>query len=405
MLNHSPLKMITGATLVHPDGGQSEGSVLIEDGRIRAITSDPPAGLLLSRENVEVLSGEGCYLTPGLIELHFNGALGCDLNRSSIGAIRELLRRLPEHGVTSVVLTAITAPLTDMLSTIHTLSEVVHHKTIPQCRPLGLHLEGPFISPLYRGAHPAGAVRPFNLEELSLLLSPMTRMVTIAPEADPTGAGIRMMVEQGIRVSMGHSNATFEEMKRGVDAGISSATHLFNAMRPLHQREPGLIATVLTDDRIYAQMIGDGAHVHPEVVKMVFRAKPPSRMLLTSDASPVAGMPEGSQVHFGGQTIRVQKQQTINREGVLAGSSQLISDCVRNLVRWGISDFSSIVRTATANPAEFLGESRLGRLEPDYLADLVLWDKETLRVEATFIQGEPVYQRRREAADPVGKTV
>jgi N-acetylglucosamine-6-phosphate deacetylase len=400
MLNHSALTIITGATLVHPDGGQSEGSVLIENGRVRSITPDPPAGLLLSREDVEVFSGEGCYLTPGLIELHFNGALGCDLNRSNIGAIRELLGCLPEYGVTSVVLTAITAPLTDLLSTIHTLSEVVHHKTALQCRPLGLHLEGPFISPLYRGAHPAGAVRPFNLEELSLLLSPMTRMVTIAPEVDPTGEGIRLMAERGIRVSMGHSNATFEDVQRGVDAGISSATHLFNAMRPLHQREPGLIATALADDRIYAQVIGDGAHVHPEAVKMVFRTKPPGRMLLTSDASPTAGMPEGSQVYFGGQTVTVQKQRTINREGVLAGSSQLIPDCVRNLVRWGIADFPAAIRTATANPAEFLGETRLGRLEVDCLADLVLWNRETLAVDTTFIQGKPIYQRQREAVTP-----
>lgn len=394
MLNDSPLKIITDATLILPDGRQSKGSVLVEDGRIRSITADPPGALLLNHENVEIWSGAGLYLTPGLIELHFNGALGCDLNKTTIKGVQDLLRQLPAFGITSVVLTAITASFTDMLSSIQILSGVVHHQAEFQCRALGLHLEGPFISPRYRGAHPAADVRAFNLEELELLLSPKVRMVTIAPEVDATNAGIRLMAERGIRVSMGHSNATVDEVERGIDAGISSVTHLFNAMRPLHQREPGLIGPALTDDRIYAQVIGDGAHVHPSAVKMVLASKPANRILLTSDASPAAGLPEGSQLDFGGQSVCVQKQQTINHEGVLAGSSQLISDCVSNLVHWKLTDFANAIRFATANPAEFLGETELGRLEVGHFADLVLWNPKTLSVETTFIQGEPVYQRQ-----------
>jgi N-acetylglucosamine-6-phosphate deacetylase len=393
MLNDSSLKIITGATLVHPEGSQSEGTLLIEGNRIRSITANPPGSLLLNQENVEVFSGNGYYLTPGLIELHFNGALGCNLNQTTIGEVQDLLQKLPAFGITSTLLTVITAPLTDMLSAIHTLEEVIHHKTAYQCRPLGLHLEGPFISPQYRGTHPLADIRPGNLDELKLLLSPMTKMVTLAPETDPTGEGIRLMCRNGIRVSMGHSNATYNEVKRAVEFGVSSATHIFNAMRPFHHREPGLIATALADDRIYAQIIGDGAHVHPEGVKMVMSAKPADRVLLTSDASPAAGMPEGSHVRFAGQTITVQKQQTINQEGVLAGSSQLITDCVKNLVRWQFTDFPGAVRLATVNPANFLGEYQLGRLEVGCLADLVLWNKQTLAVEATFINGHIAYQR------------
>ena len=394
MLNDTPLKIITDVTLILADGQQSKGSVLIEEGRIRSITADPPGALLLNHENVEIWSGNGLYLTPGLIELHFNGALGCDLNKTTIKGVQDLLSRLPAFGITSVVLTAITAPLTDLLSCIQILSGVVHHQAEFHCRALGLHLEGPFISPRYRGAHPAVDVRPFNLEELQLLLSPKVRMVTIAPEVDTTGAGIRLMTERGVRVSMGHSNATVADVERGIEAGICSVTHLFNAMRPLHQREPGLIAPALTDDRIYAQVIGDGAHVHPTAIKMVLASKPANRVLLTSDASPAAGLPEGSQLNFGGQSVTVEKQQTINHEGVLAGSSQLISDCVRNLVRWNLADFGTAIRFATANPAEFLGERELGRLEVGCFADLVLWNPKTFTVETTFIQGEPVYQRQ-----------
>lgn len=399
-MNNPALKIITGATLVHPEGSQSEGTLLIEGNRIRAITADPPGALLLNQENVEVFSGAGCYLTPGLIELHFNGALGCNLNQTTIGEVQNLLRQLPAYGITSALLTVITAPLTDMLSAIHTLEEVIHHKTPFQCRPLGLHLEGPFISPAFRGTHPTADIRPYSWEELSLLLSPMTKMVTFAPEKDPTGEAIQAMVQRGIRVSMGHSSATCAETQFAVEQGASSVTHLFNAMRPFHHREPGLIASALSDDRIYTQLIGDGAHVHPEAIKMTLCAKPANRILLTSDASPAAGMQEGSQVRFANQTITVQKQQTINQEGVLAGSSQLIPDCVRNLVRWHFNDFPGAIRFATINPANFLGEYQLGRLEVGSLADVVLWNKQTLEAETTFINGQVVYQRSHTPAHP-----
>jgi N-acetylglucosamine-6-phosphate deacetylase len=392
MLNTGALKIITGATLVHPDGGQSEGTLLIEGNRIRSITSDPPGALLL-KEDVEVFSGQDCFLTPGLVELHFNGALGCNLNQTTIGEVQALLGKLPAYGITSALLTLITAPLTDMLSSIHTLEEVIHHKTPYQCRPLGLHLEGPFISSVYRGTHPANETRFCTPDDLTLLLSPMTKMVTIAPERDPTGEAVRTMSRRGIRVSLGHTNATLDEVKYAIECGASSVTHLFNAMRPFHHREPGIIASALADDRLYAQLICDGVHVHPEVIKMVLRAKPGNRLLVTSDASPAAGMPEGSRVSFANQIATVQKQKTINQEGVLAGSSQLISDCIRNLVRWDFADFPNAVRLATLNPSDFLGEYQIGRLEEGCMADLVLWDKNTLSVNTTFINGQVVYQR------------
>jgi len=387
------MKIITGATLVLPHGQQGEASMLIDGNRIRAITTDPPASLLLNQENVEVISGEGCYLTPGLIELHFNGALGCNLNHTSIGEVQALLQKLPAYGVTSAMLTVITGPLTDMLSAIQTLEEVIHHKMPGQCRPLGLHLEGPYISHIFKGAHPIHDVRPLDMTELQLLLSPTLKMMTLAPELDPEGQAIRMLSEKGIRVSIGHSGATLEEATRAVDAGAISVTHLYNAMRPFHQREPGIMSAALTDDRLYAQVIGDGVHVHPAAIKMLLRCKRPEQILLTSDASPAAGMPEGTTVNFAGQETVVQKQQNINRDGVLSGSSSLITDCVRNLTRWNLTGFADAIQFTTLNPAVFLNEPQLGRLEPGCFADVVLWDKNTLEVQTTLINGQTAYQR------------
>lgn len=391
-MNSAALKIITGATLILPHGQQREGTVLIEGNRIRAITPEPPASLLL-QEHVEVISGEGCYLSPGLIELHFNGAFGCNLNQTNIAEVQDLLKKLPAHGVTSALFTVITAPLTDMLSAIHTLDEAIHHKTAGSCRPLGLHLEGPFLNPSFRGTHPPADILPLGMDELKLLMSPNLKLMTLAPELDEDGRHLRYLSDQGVRPSLGHSNATLAEARQAVDNGANSVTHIYNAMRPFHHREPGLIGAALCEDRLFVQIIGDGAHVHPEAVRMVLRAKRPVHVLLTSDASPAVGMSEGTQVKFCGQEVTIRDGKAINQEGGLAGSTQLIGDCVRNLVRWNLLNFADAVQLATMNIAGFLNHPELGRIEAGGLADLVLWDKQDLSVQATFINGQQVYRR------------
>lgn len=392
-MNEAAIKIITGATLILPDGSAGEGCLLVEGNRIRSISAEPPAALLLNRENVEVISGTGCYLTPGLIELHFNGAFGCNLNRTTIGEVRRMLEKLPSRGVTSAVFTVITASLTDMLSAIHTLEEVIHHRTPTQCRPLGLHMEGPFINPAFRGTHPSGDVRAMNLDELTLLLSPMMKMVTFAPELDPSGDAIALMRERSIRASIGHSGATAAQAIQAIRQGASCITHLFNAMRPFHHREPGAIGPALGEEHFYVQFIGDGAHVHPEAIRMILRAKRPEYILLTSDASPIACMGEGAQGSFAAQNVFMKGGRVFNQEGGLAGSGRTVDDCLRNLIRWELCDFSDGIRYAARNPADFLGETDLGRLEPGYLADLVLWNRQTLDVETTLINGNVVYRK------------
>lgn len=390
------MKILTGATLVLPQGQQTEGTLVIEGNRIRAITTEPPGALLLNQENVEIISGQGCYATPGLLELHFNGALGCDLSHASITEVQTLLKKLPAYGITGVLFTLITAPLTDTLSAIHTLEEVIHYKTPDHCRPLGLHLEGPFINPQFRGTHPPQDIRPVDLDELNVLLSPMLKMVTLAPEMDHMGQAIRFLKERGVRISIGHTNATEEEVDRAIEQGASSVTHLFNAMRPFHHRSPGVVGPALCDDRLYVQAISDGVHLHPDAIKLILRAKRPSHVLLTSDASPLAGLEEGSQGDFFKQHVVIRNQQAVNEEGHLAGSSKMISECVKNLVSWHLTGFSDAIQFATLNPATFLGMNDLGRLEPGCLADVVLWNKQTLDVETTILNGQVVYQKNSE---------
>jgi N-acetylglucosamine-6-phosphate deacetylase len=332
MMSGDTMKIIAGATLIHPNGQQTEGSLLIEGNRIRAISEEAPGSLLLNQENVEVFSGAGCYLTPGLIELHFNGALGCNLNQTSITEVQSLLQKLPAFGITSVLFTLITGAMTDMLSAIHTLEEVIHHKNPYHCRPLGIHLEGPFINPAYRGTHPASEIRPPNPEDLNILFSPQTKMITLAPELDASGQLIPWLRQQGILVSIGHSSATHQQALQSFQQGANSVTHLYNAMRPFHHREPGIIGAALCEDDIFVQFIGDGAHVHPEAIRIMLKMKPRNRVLLTSDASPLAGLDDGSKGSFSLQTVTVRGNQVINQEGGLAGSGKLVNDCLKNMV-------------------------------------------------------------------------
>lgn len=398
MIDNATMKIITGATLVHPDGRQTDSSLLIEGNRIRSISQEVPGSLLLNQENVEVFSGSGCYLTPGLVELHFNGALGCNLNQTSIREVQTLLTQLPAFGITSVVFTVITGALTDMVAAVHTLEEVIHHKNPFHCRPLGLHMEGPFINPAFRGTHPQGDVRPATADDLNILLSPHTKMITLAPEVGNNLDFIRELSQRGIQVSIGHSNATHAQAMQAFQQGASSVTHLYNAMRPFHHREPGIIAAALCEDNAFVQFISDGAHVHPAAIQMILKSKPQNRILLTSDASPLAGLSDGSRGNFSQQTVTVRGNQVINQEGGLAGSGKLVNDCLKNMVNWQLCDFGSAVQMASFNVAQFLKEDSIGRLEPGCLADMVLWNKDTLEVETTFINGEVAYQRNASVA-------
>lgn len=393
--SNSALTIIADTLIATPDGRTVPGSVVLENGRIREIRPEAPGAALLSREDIEVVSGQGCFLTPGLVETHFNGGLGCNLNDSGIREIQQLLARLPAHGITSVLLTAITAPMEDLFQTIQTLEEVIHHQPPNAARVHGLHLEGPFINPKYRGSHPEKDVLEPGLENITPLLSPNVKMVTLAPELDAGGSVLSHLVERGILVSAGHSGATYEDIKQAMGRGLSSITHLFNAQRPFHHRDPGFLAAAVNEEELWVQIIGDGDHVAPAALEMILRAKHPrSKLILVSDAYPMAGLADGAEAVFGRQRVTLQDGQAKNEEGRLVGGHVLLDGCVRNLVNWNISSFGEAIQLATANPAAFLGiGDQVGVLEAGKRADLVLWDQATLTVRTTWIGGKPVYNR------------
>jgi N-acetylglucosamine-6-phosphate deacetylase len=219
--------------------------------------------------------------------------------------------------------------------------------------------------------------------------------VTLAPEQDEELAYTKFLTQRRIRVSAGHSNATVEEMEDAIDAGVTGITHLYNAMRPFHHREPGIVSVALNRDDLYTEIISDGVHVHPEAVRLALRNKPRERVILISDCLALAGLPEGSCLEFGQQRVTNRNGQAINEEGRLAGSTTFVNHCVKNLVFWELMTFPQAVQFATANPADYLGIGKeYGRILPGYYADVVLWDKNTLEVKITLINGEIIYQQQ-----------
>jgi N-acetylglucosamine-6-phosphate deacetylase len=395
------IKVITDALLVLPTG-VVQHTLVIEGNRIVAITPEAPASLLLNQDDVEIISAKGCTVTPGLIDQHTHGAFGVNFNETRISDVQGLLAKLPSYGVTSIVPTVMSAPLEDMVSACNTLEEVIHLASPDRTRVVGLHLEGPFISPLRNGAHPPSALQStLDAETLGLLISPNVKIITLAPELDPTGEAIAKLCGMGIRVSIGHSDATWEQSTRATDAGACGVTHLYNAMRPLNHREPGIVGAALNDDRLYVELIADGAHLHRVAIQTALRNKPADKVILITDGLALSGLPEGDSIMFGNQPV-TQGQVSlggmvgccgINASGTLAGSTTFLDACVRNLVQWGCLRFDQAVRLATQNPAAYLGLSDVGQLKVGQLADIVLWDNATLQVKNTWIDGQLVYSK------------
>jgi N-acetylglucosamine-6-phosphate deacetylase len=282
-----------------------------------------------------------------------------------------------------------------MIKTINTLEEVIHHKYTKQTRPLGIHLEGPFLSAKYRGTHPLGAIDGAKVEDVLNLISPHVRQMTLAPERERALELIQALVRRGIRVSAGHSNADTETFLTALEHGVQSVTHLYNAMRPFHHRDPGIAGVSLADPKPYVQLIADGAHVHPYALEATIRSKPLEKIILVSDMMHLAGMPNQTSVKFAGQAVTAKNGRAINTEGNLAGSCVFLDQCVRNLVNWDLTRFEDAVLMASTHPAEYLGEGhQLGKIQRGYLADLILWQEGSLEINATWINGDLVYQRK-----------
>jgi len=334
---------------------------------------------------------ESGLLAPGLVDLQVNGCFGVDLVAAGAGEWAAVCRRLPETGVTAFLPTFITAPVERLAAALRRTAALLQGLPSDGARVLGVHVEGPFLSPRRRGAHNPDWLRdptPAAVETLLTAAPGLLRLHTLAPELPGALDAVRRLAAAGVLVSVGHSNATAAQVKAAADAGARMVTHLFNAQRPLHHREPGVVGQALVDPRLTSGLIADLRHVLGPVCRLAFQAAP-GRVVLVTDAVGAAGMPPGRYV-LGGQEVTVDPGGLpLRSDGAIAGSGLRLDDAVANVVAEGV-DVATALGAATRLPAELVGRRDLGRIAVGAVADLV-WLADDLRTRATWVGGELAY--------------
>jgi N-acetylglucosamine-6-phosphate deacetylase len=373
-----------------------------------SFVGDDPDVAQSSHKTIDV---SDCYITPGLIDLQVNGGPRCNFWQDPTAQdIRALSDDLLKAGVTTILPTLITDDLQHLIKNIQFLksmgvgprlrSEVNpdgiagasaginpnKSDTVPRpseknsesasnekntsglVRMPGIHLEGPCLSPQRPGVHPAKFIRPLSIDVLDEIADDAVCLMTVAPETDPSGEAIKFLQKKRIVVSLGHSNATFEEAEAAFDSGVKLITHTFNALPAVHHRAPGAVTAALLDDTVTCAIICDGLHVSVPAIKLVLKVKTKNRTVLVTDAAQVG-----------------------TTSGGLVGSSITLNQAVQNVVKWKLASFADAVLMASWNPAKVLGmQEQLGHIAVGKVADLVVWDKSSLAIRHVFLRGQQI---------------
>jgi N-acetylglucosamine-6-phosphate deacetylase len=334
-------------------------------------------------------------LAPGLVDAQVNGAFGVDLVDADEAGWARVAAGLPAFGVTAVVATFITAPMERLVDAVRVARARVGTPDAATpgggARLLGFHVEGPFLSEMYRGAHAAEWLCDPSVAAVDRLVAAggdALVYVTLAPERAGALEAIGRLRAAGVRVAVGHSDASDGQVFAAVDAGASLVTHLFNAQRPFRHRDPGVVGAALADARVTVGLIADLVHVAPTAIRVAFAAAA-GRVMLVSDAVAALGMPEGRYVLGGEPTIVAEGRPPVRADGALAGSALRLDAAVANVIGCGVDPVVAL-EAASRVPADALGRSELGRIAPGLAADLV-WLGPDWRTRATWIGGELVY--------------
>ena len=366
-----------------PDAG-----ILIRDGVIEEL--GPREGMWLPAGAQEISAPDKIAI-PGFLDVHIHGAGGRDVMEGSAAALTGVTKTVARHGTTSFVATTVTANPEDTVRSVEGIAHYIsqqHETDDALAEVLGIHFEGPFLSPVRRGVHPLEDLRLPSAELLDKFLQAAAgnaQILTIAPELLGAIPCIDAARNAGMVVAVGHTDATYEQTRAAIAHGVRHAVHVYNAMRPFTHRDSGVIGAVLTSPEVSAELIADGVHVEETAMKVLMQAKGPERMILISDGISATGMPDGKYM-LGKLEVTVSGGICRNSEGKLAGSTLTLDRALRNIVALGIP-LADAVRMLTLNPAALLGiEFKKGALRTGADADIVLLD-EGLQLTNVWVRG------------------
>ena len=375
---------ITGALVFGEDRKFHEKDLYVKDGLI----TDSGA------EGEEVIDASGCVAIPGLIDIHFHGAMGEDVCDGNAEAFEKIAAYEVSRGVTAMCPATLTLPVDDLKHVLSLGAEFAAKGNSKLSDLVGFNMEGPFISPVKKGAQNAEFIRkcdPGIVDEFYEASKGLLKIIGLAPEENPEFEKYIEAVSDKVVVSLAHTNSDYDTAMKAFKAGACHAVHLYNAMTGMSHREPGVVGAVFDSKHVTAELICDGIHIHPAAVRATFEMMGPERMILISDSMRSTGMPDGEYDLGGLAAIKKGREVRLKDGGAIAGSGTDLMDCLRTVVLDMGLPLEIAVAAATINPARRIGISdKYGSLEPGRLADIVLLDKTTLTIKKILRKGSPV---------------
>lgn len=375
------MRLLVGGRVL--SGGEvREGYALLFTDRVLACIPEP----LTEGIDAERIRLDGEYVLPGFVDVHVHGAQGTDIMDASDEAVDALSLAMARGGTTAFAPASVTAPMPEIEAAVEAVRRGIA-RPLPGAVLLGLHLEGPWIEPSMKGAHPEPFILPVPDADWVADRADALRTVTFSPILDPKHGFLRRLCGLGIVPSLGHTTADFETARAAIEAGARSITHLFNAQTGLHHRRPGMVGAAAVTG-VMCEFIADGQHVRSELFEPLCRLIGTDRLILVTDSIRAGGLPDGEYAFAGGR-VRVVKGLPVQPDGTIAGSSLTMNQAVRNFWRATGRPLAEVAGMASRNPARLLGLKRKGSLDPGYDADIVCLDND-LDVVMTFVGGRRV---------------
>lgn len=384
--------VLTSATVITPYSAISDGAILVSNGKIQEISSSPTT---FRESNAEIIDCSGTILIPGFIDIHTHGGMGYDFTDGNFVAFENLSNFYFTRGVTSLLATLSPLNHEDLGVAVSMISEYIY-TNYKYTNIIGIHLEGPYLNPEFVGGNNPDFLEPADVDSFVNIMKMsrgFIRLITVAPEIPGINGIINAAVRAGVRVSAGHSSANAETFQHSISLGVNQVTHLFNGMPQLHHRSPNILSEALIDDRVFVQVIPDGVHIHPSVLKLVFKAKGADRFVSITDSIRATCLSDG-EYDSAGRKVFVQNGEVRTAEGVIAGSTLTMDRAFKFLVkRLGVS-FIEAAKMTSLNAARSIGiDNSTGSIELGKEADIVGLDVKNFDVAFVMKKGIVRYSK------------